>query len=191
LCGTTDITRTLHLGKPTAKQKRDYTNVLKGHIALSMAKFPKATRGAQLDFLARQYLCGDGKNYLHGTGHGIGHFLNVHEGPQSIRMNENPVMLEYGMITSNEPGIYITGEYGVRIENLILCEPYKKSAFGEFMQFETITLAPIAANAIEKKFLTTAEINWLNKYHEKVYEKLSPYLTAKEKRWLKKKTKKI
>jgi Xaa-Pro aminopeptidase len=191
LCGTTDITRTLHLGKPTARQKRDYTNVLKGNIALSMAKFPKGTRGTQLDFLARQYLCADAKNYLHGTGHGIGHFLNVHEGTQSIRMNENPVMLEYGMVTSNEPGIYVTGEYGIRIENLILCTPYKISNFGEFMQFETITLAPIATNAIDKKLLTPSEINWLNKYHEKVYKKLSPYLDTQEKRWLKTKTKQL
>ena len=191
LCGTTDITRTLHLGKPTAKQKRDYTNVLKGNIALSMAKFPKGTRGTQLDFLARQYLCADAKNYLHGTGHGIGHFLNVHEGTQSIRMNENPVVLEYGMVTSNEPGIYVTGEYGIRIENLILCKPYKTSNFGEFMQFETITLAPIATNTIDKKLLTPAEINWLNRYHETVYKKLSPHLDVQEKQWLKKKTKKL
>ena len=191
LCGTTDITRTVHLGKPTAKQKRDYTNVLKGNIALSMAKFPKGTRGTQLDFLARQYLCAEAKNYLHGTGHGIGHFLNVHEGTQSIRMNENPVTLEYGMLTSNEPGIYIANEYGVRIENLILCTSYKISNFGEFMQFDTITLAPIATNTIDKKLLTPEEINWLNKYHKTVYKKLSSYLNTQEKRWLKAKTKKM
>jgi Xaa-Pro aminopeptidase len=191
LNGTTDVTRTLHLGKPTATEKTDYTLVLKGNIALSMAKFPKGTRGAQLDMLARQPLCAIGKNYRHGTGHGIGHFLNVHEGPQSIRMNENPVVLESGMITSNEPGVYVTGKYGIRIENLILCKPYKTSEFGDFMQFETITLAPIDTKPVDKKLLANDEIKWLNKYHETVYKKLSPQLNTQEKRWLKKKTKKI
>jgi Xaa-Pro aminopeptidase len=189
--GTTDITRTIHLGKPTAKEKTDYTLVLKGNIALSMVKFPKGTRGSQLDILARQALCMYGKNYLHGTGHGVGHFLNVHEGPQSIRMNENPVALESGMITSNEPGVYITGEYGIRIENLILCKPYTTTNFGEFLEFETITLAPIDTKAIDKKLLTTDEINWLNKYHKTVYGKLSPLLNQEERNWLKKKTEKI
>ncbi|MDR0754128.1 MAG: aminopeptidase P family protein [Prevotellaceae bacterium] len=191
LNGTTDITRTLHLGKPSAAEKTDYTLVLKGNLALSMAKFPKGTRGTQLDMLARQPLCANGKNYRHGTGHGIGHFLNVHEGPQSIRMNENPVVLEYGMITSNEPGIYITGKYGIRIENLILCKPYKTTDFGEFMQFETISLAPIDTKALDKKLLTRDEINTLNRYHEMTYKKLSPHLNAQEKKWLKKKTQKI
>ncbi|MDR1985166.1 MAG: aminopeptidase P family protein [Prevotellaceae bacterium] len=189
--GTTDVTRTIHLGKPTAAQKLDYTLVLKGNIALSMAKFPKGARGAQIDALARLPLWSAGKNYLHGTGHGVGHFLNVHEGPQSIRMNENPVTLEYGMITSNEPGIYVAGKYGIRIENLVLCKRYKTTAFGEFMQFETITLAPIETKAINKKLLTTDEINWLNKYHETVYKKLSPQLNSQERKWLKKKTQKI
>ncbi|MDR2292858.1 MAG: aminopeptidase P family protein [Prevotellaceae bacterium] len=191
LNGTTDITRTLHFGKPSAAEKTDYTLVLKGNLALSMAKFPKGTRGAQLDMLARQPLCSIGKNYRHGTGHGVGHFLNVHEGPQSIRMNENPVTLEYGMITSNEPGIYLTGKYGIRIENLILCKPYKTTDFGEFMQFEIISLAPIDTKALDKKLLTKDEINMLNKYHENVYKKLSPHLNAQEKKWLKKKTQKI
>ncbi|MDR2066140.1 MAG: aminopeptidase P family protein [Prevotellaceae bacterium] len=191
LNGTTDITRTLHLGKPTAAEKKDYTLVLKGNLALSMAKFPKGTRGAQLDMLARQPLCSTGKNYRHGTGHGVGHFLNVHEGPQSIRMNENPVALEYGMITSNEPGIYITGKYGIRIENLILCKPYKTTAFGEFMQFEILSLAHIDTKALDTKLLTKDEINMLNKYHETVYKKLSPHLNKQEKKWLKNKTRKI
>ncbi|MDR1554157.1 MAG: aminopeptidase P family protein [Prevotellaceae bacterium] len=191
LNGTTDITRTLHLGKPTAAEKKDYTLVLKGNLALSMAKFPKGTRGTQLDMLARQPLCSTGKNYRHGTGHGVGHFLNVHEGPQSIRMNENPVVLEAGMITSNEPGVYVTGKYGVRIENLILCKPYKTTDFGEFMQFETISLAPVDTKAIDKKLLANDEINTLNKYHEMVYKKLSPHLNAQERKWLKKKTRKI
>jgi len=189
--GTTDITRTIHLGKPTAKEKTDYTFVLKGNIALSMVKFPKGTRGTQIDILARQSLWRIGKNYLHGTGHGVGHFLNVHEGPQSIRMNENPVAIECGMITSNEPGVYITGEYGIRIENLILCQPYIKTNFGEFLEFETITLAPIDTKAIDKKLLAPEEINWLNTYHKTVYEKLSPMLNKKEKSWLKEKTAKI
>ncbi|MDR2126586.1 MAG: aminopeptidase P family protein [Prevotellaceae bacterium] len=191
LYGTTDITRTLHLGTPSAAEKRNYTLVLKGNLALSMAKFPKGTRGTQLDMLARQPLCADGKNYRHGTGHGVGHFLNVHEGPQSIRMNENPVTLEDGMITSNEPGIYIAGKYGIRIENLILCKPYKTTEFGEFMQFEVLSLAPIDKKAINKKLMTKDEINSLNSYHEKVYRKLSPYLNEEEKQWLQKKTRKI
>ncbi|MDR2652141.1 MAG: aminopeptidase P family protein [Prevotellaceae bacterium] len=191
LNGTTDITRTLHLGKPTTAEKKDYTLVLKGNLALSMAKFPKGTRGTQLDMLARQPLCAIGKNYRHGTGHGVGHFLNVHEGPQNIRMNENPVVLESGMITSNEPGVYITGKYGIRIENLILCKPYKTTDFGEFMQFEILSLAPIDTKAIDRKLLTNDEINTLNKYHETVYKKLSPQLNTQEKKWLKSKTRKI
>jgi Xaa-Pro aminopeptidase len=192
LNGTTDITRTMHLGEPSATEKSDYTLVLKGNIALSMARFPKGTRGAQLDMLARQPLCSKGRNYMHGTGHGVGHFLNVHEGPQSIRMNENPVAIEYGMITSNEPGVYVTGRYGIRIENLILCIPYRQTNdFGEFMQFETLTLAPVDTIAINKKMLTERELKWLNKYHETVYRKLAPHLNEQERKWLKRKTQEI
>ena len=189
--GTTDVTRTVHLGQPGEQEKEDYTLVLKGMIALSMAKFPAGTRGAQLDVLARQYLWSKGKNYLHGTGHGIGHFLNVHEGPQSIRMEENPVTLKPGMITSNEPGIYVEGRYGIRIENLILCMHEELEASSTFLGFETLTLAPIDLKPINKAMLIPAEVEWLNSYHNMVFERISPHLNEDESEWLKEKTKAI
>jgi len=189
--GTTDITRTITLGKPTSKQKKDYTLVLKGHIDLAMAKFPEKTRGSQLDILARKAMWDLGLNYGHGTGHGVGHFLNVHEGPQSIRMDENPATLQVGMITSNEPGMYRTDEYGIRTENLVLTVPAEKTEFGQFLRFETLTLCFIDTRLIDKSLLNKQEEKWLNDYHKNVLKKLSPYLTKNEKKWLEKKCKEI
>lgn len=191
LDGTTDITRTITLGKPTSKQKKDYTLVLKGHIDLAMAKFPENTRGSQLDILARKSMWDRGLNYGHGTGHGVGHFLNVHEGPQNIRMDENPATLQIGMITSNEPGIYRTDDYGIRTENLVLTVPAEKTEFGQFLKFETLTLCYIDTKLIDKSLLNKTEEKWLNEYHKTVYKKLSPYLSEEEKKWLKKKCKEI
>lgn len=184
LDGTTDITRTIALGELTEEEKMDYTLILKGHIALAMAKFPTGTRGAQLDVLARMPIWSHGMNFLHGTGHGVGHFLSVHEGPQSIRMNENPVVLQPGMVTSNEPGVYKTGSHGIRTENLTLVCKDKEGMFGEYLKFETITLCPICKKGIIKELLTAEEIEWLNNYHRTVYEKLSPDLNTEEKMWL-------
>jgi Xaa-Pro aminopeptidase len=183
--GTTDLTRTLALGPVSDEMKKDYTFVLKGHIALATACFPKGTTGMQLDILARQFLWQNGANYLHGTGHGVGHFLNVHEGPQSIRMNYNPATLEPGMVTSNEPGLYRNGKYGIRIENLILVIPYQSTEFGEFYTFETLTLCPIDLKLIDFSLMSQFEINWLNRYHQQVYETLYPILSKDEKKWLK------
>lgn len=185
LDGTTDITRTIALGNLTEEEKLDYTLILKGHIALAMAVFPEGTRGAQLDVLARMPIWQQHMNYLHGTGHGVGHFLNVHEGPQSIRMNENPIPLQPGMITSNEPGVYKAGSHGIRTENLVLTVPAGKGMFDNYLKFETITLCPICRKGIIKELLTAEEIKWLNKYHQTVYEKLAPDLNNDEREWLK------
>lgn len=184
LDGTTDITRTIALGELTEEEKTDYTLILKGHIALAMAKFPVGTRGAQLDVLARMPIWKYGMNFLHGTGHGVGHFLSVHEGPQSIRMNENPVVLQPGMVTSNEPGVYKAGSHGIRTENLTLVCKDKEGMFGDYLKFETITLCTICKKGIVKEMLTNEEIEWLNNYHQIVYEKLSPNLNEEEKVWL-------
>ncbi|MDR2424186.1 MAG: aminopeptidase P family protein [Prevotellaceae bacterium] len=188
LTGTTDITRTLHFGIPSDEEKEDYTLVLKGLIDLSMAVFPENTRGSQLDILARNALWKKGKNFLHGTGHGVGHFLNVHEGPHSIRCEENPVALTCGMITSIEPAIYIEGKYGIRTENLVACMFDKTTAFGSFNSFETLTLCPIDLRPIDVSLMNTDEINWLNNYHQRVYQSLSPYLDNEENEYLKKLT---
>lgn len=185
LDGTTDITRTIALGPLTEEEKTDYTLILKGHIALAMAVFPEGTRGAQLDVLARMPIWKERMNYLHGTGHGVGHFLNVHEGPQSIRMNENPIALQPGMVTSNEPGVYKAGSHGIRTENLVLTVPAGEGMFGKYLKFETLTLCPICRKGIIKELLTAEEIGWLNDYHRTVYEKLSPDLNNDEKEWLK------
>ena len=185
LDGTTDITRTIALGPLTEEEKTDYTLILKGHIALAMAVFPEGTRGAQLDVLARMPIWKERMNYLHGTGHGVGHFLNVHEGPQSIRMNENPVALQPGMVTSNEPGVYKAGSHGIRPENLVLTVPAGEGMFGKYLKFETLTLCPICRKGIIKELLTAEEIGWLNDYHRTVYEKLSPDLNNDEREWLK------
>lgn len=186
--GTTDTTRTFALGKLTSEQRRDYTLVLRGMINLSMARFLKGTRGASLDVLARGPVCSAAKIYLHGTGHGIGHRLCVHEGPQSIRMEENPVALEPGMIMSNEPAVYENGSYGIRIENTILCREWAVSQYGEFYQFETLNLIPIDKKPIEKELLGKEAIEWLNQYHSSVYRKISPYLSETERLWLAVKT---
>lgn len=186
LYGTTDITRTYFFGQPTVEQKRDYTAVLKGMIDLSAAHFPAGTRGTQLDVLARRYLWNMGQNYLHGTGHGIGHFLCVHEGPQSIRMNENPVTLQPGMVQSCEPGLYLAGKYGIRIENLttITTEGCPEG----FLRFETLTLCPISLTALDTDALERPQREWLNSYHATVYERLAPLLEPDEQRWLREKT---
>lgn len=186
--GTTDITRTIVLGPVSEAQKKDYTLVLKGFIALSQAVFPHGTCGTQLDILARQYMWKAGINYGHGTGHGVGHFLNVHEGPHQIRMNHVPALLLPGMTVTNEPGIYRAGEYGIRTENTLLVVKDKETSFGNFYRFEPLTLCPIDTEAICTSMLTGEEIQWLNQYHAKVYEQLSPLLSTEEKEWLSKQT---
>lgn len=192
LDGTTDITRTVSLGNPTADEIHDYTLVLKGHLALARAQFPVGTRGSQLDALARIYLWEEGMSYLHGTGHGVGHFLAVHEGPQNIRLNENPTTLRPGMITSDEPGVYKAGKYGIRIENLVLTvEGEHSDEFGDFYKFEVLTLFPYDSSLIDRSMLTPGEVEQVNNYHKQVYERLSPYLTEEEKAWLADKTKEL
>ncbi len=188
---TTDITRTIPLGTVTDKQKCDYTLVLKGHIALATARFPYGTRGNQLDILARQFLWQNNMSYGHGTGHGVGHFLGDHEGPQSIRTDNNPTMLEVGMVLSDEPGVYITGEYGIRHENLVAVCDVETNEFGRFLGFETLTLFPFDTTALDFALLTDDEKTWLNNYHKMVYEKLAPHLADNEKTWLATKTKSV
>ncbi|WP_313255459.1 aminopeptidase family protein P, partial [Empedobacter sp.] len=185
--GTTDITRTLMLGEPTTQQKTDYTLVLKGNIGLSQAIFPVNSRGSLLDVLSRKALWENGFNYGHGTGHGVGHFLCVHEGPQSIRLEENLTPLKAGMVLSNEPGLYRDGEYGIRIENLMIVQPAMSTQFGDFLKFEIITVFPIEKNLIDVNLMTNEEITWLNNYHQFVFEKISPFLDEKETAWLKEK----
>lgn len=189
--GTTDITRTIAIGTPTEEMKRDFTLVLKGHIALACAKFPEGTRGAQLDVLARQFLWADGKAYYHGTGHGVGFFINCHEGPQNIRLNENPARLEPGMVTSDEPGIYIEDKYGIRTENLIAVEKWKTTDFGPFFQFKTLTMFPYDKALIDLSLLSPQEIDWINDYHKKVYARISPLLSEEERTWLEEKCSEI
>jgi Xaa-Pro aminopeptidase len=191
LCGTTDITRTLHLGTPTPQQKCDYTLVLKGHIALQQAVFPEGTRGAQLDVLARQFLWQQHLQYLHGTGHGVGHFLGVHEGPQSIRLNENPAPLQKGMVTSCEPGLYRAGEYGIRIENLVLTTDSGTSDMGNFLKFEPLTLCPYDLNSIEVGLLTQKERAFVNQYQAMVCQRVAPLLEAEAREFLEGKCKNI
>lgn len=182
--GTTDITRTIALGKLTEQEKVDYTLVLKGMIALTRAHFLSGTCGTQLDVLARQFMWQQGINYGHGTGHGVGAFLNVHEGPIGIRMNHVPAPLLPGMVVSNEPGIYRAGEYGIRIENLITVVEQAGTAFGRFYAFDTLTLCPIDTTPIVRTMLSPDEVAWLNEYHARVARELSPYLNEKEQAWL-------
>lgn len=188
LDGTTDITRTICLGTPTRQEKHDFTLVMKGHIALGTMIFPTDTRGAQLDAVARQFLWKEGLSYLHGTGHGVGHFLNVHEGPQSIRLNYTPTPLMPGMITSNEPGLYRENVHGIRCENLVLCVPAMTTEFGEFLKFETLSLFPFDLNLFETEIMTDTEIEWVNSYHTMVRNRLNPYLTPAQQAWLADKT---
>lgn len=186
LDGTTDITRTIVLGPVTDEQKKDYTLVLKGFIALSQAEFPQGTCGTQLDVLARQYMWKAGINYGHGTGHGVGHFLNVHEGPHQIRMNHMPALLQPGMTVTNEPGIYKAGRYGIRTENTMLIVKSQETEFGDFYKFEPLTLCPIDKEAICREMMTPKETEWLDSYHKKVYDTLSPLLDPQEQLWLEK-----
>lgn len=191
LDGTTDVTRTIALCKPTEQMKRDFTLALKGTIDMAKCKFPVGMRGSQLDILARKPMWDAGINYLHGTCHGIGHCLNVHEGPQSIRMEENPVVIEAGMVMSDEPALYRTGQYGIRTENMIEVVEDCETEYGKFLRMETLTLCYIDTTLVQVSMLSAREHAWLNKYHQEVYEKLSPYLTEEEKAWLKKKTEEI
>ena len=186
--GTTDITRTLAVGIPSGQQISDFTLVLKGHINLALSKFPEGTRGYQLDLVARRAMWGSGLNFAHGTGHGVGYCLNVHEGPQSISPADNLTAIEEGMLTSNEPAIYREGEYGIRIENLILCYCDEETEFGKFLRFETVSLCYIDRLLIDKSLLDRTEIDWLNAYNSEVFDKLSPHLSDAERIWLKEKT---
>lgn len=189
--GTTDITRTIALGSVTEEQKQVYTLVLKGHIQLEILKFPVGVSGTQLDALARKDLWAAGMNFLHGTGHGVGSYLNVHEGPHQIRMEYRPEPLRAGMTVTDEPGIYLEGRFGVRTENTLLIVPYMKTEFGEFLQFESLTLCPIDLRPVVVEMLTKEERQWLNDYHRRVYDVLSPYLNNEEKAWLENTTKPI
>lgn len=188
LDGTTDITRTIALGELSEEQCRVYTLVLKGHIQLDRCRFPAGACGSQIDALARAPMWREGYNYMHGTGHGVGSYLNVHEGPHQIRMEWRPAPLQAGMTVTNEPGIYLEGKFGVRIENTLLIVPAESTAFGDFLKFETLTLAPIDTAPIVLEMLSTEEREWLNNYHRRVYESLSPYLEGNEKEWLRKAT---
>lgn len=179
LDGTTDITRTIALSELTCQQKTDFTLVLKGMISLTLAKFPLNTRGYHLDILARAAMWSHGLNYGHGTGHGVGYFLNVHEGPMSIRQEFNDRVIEAGMVLSNEPALYRLGEYGLRTENMIVCLKDKSTEFGDFLKFDTLTLCPIDTNCIDNSLLNKEEIEWLNNYHQKVFEELKPVLDEK------------
>ncbi|MBD5233896.1 MAG: aminopeptidase P family protein [Bacteroidales bacterium] len=184
LDGTTDITRTICLGTATDDERTDFTLVMKGHIALAQAIFPAGTRGAQLDALARQFLWKKGLSYLHGTGHGVGHFLSVHEGPHSIRLNYVDAPLLPGSITSNEPGLYRENIHGIRCENLVLCRHEMTTEFGEFLSFETLTLCPFDRSLFDTSIMTAEEIEWVNNYHATVRERLSPMLNDSERAWL-------
>jgi Xaa-Pro aminopeptidase len=184
LDGTTDITRTIALGPPTEEQKRVYTLVLKGHIQIELCKFPSGASGTQIDILAREALWREGLNYLHGTGHGVGAYLNVHEGPHQIRMEWKPAPLVAGMTVTDEPGIYLAGKFGVRIENTLLITPYKETEFGKFLQFEALTLCPIDTSPVIAGVLLPEEIDWLNAYHRRVFDTLSPHLSPEESAWL-------
>ena len=188
LDGTTDITRTIALGELSEEQRRVYTLVLKGHIQLDRCRFPAGACGSQIDALARAPMWREGYNYMHGTGHGVGSYLNVHEGPHQIRMEWRPAPLQAGMTVTNEPGIYLEGKFGVRIENTLLIVPDETTLFGDFLKFETLTLAPIDTTPIVLEMLSTEEREWLNNYHRRVYESLSPYLEGNEKEWLRKAT---
>ncbi|MEH0084226.1 aminopeptidase P family protein [Vibrio antiquarius] len=184
LGGTTDITRTFHFGSPSIKQRKDYTLVLKAVIRLTQTRFMKGSTGANLDIMARGVLWQHGIDYKCGTGHGVGICLNVHEGPQNFSQSHHEVELKPGMVITNEPGVYREGEYGVRIENILKVVEVEQNEFGTFYGFETITLAPIATNALDLSMLDQAELDWLNHYHSRVYQALSPFLDTQDKNWL-------
>ncbi|MBO7128924.1 MAG: aminopeptidase P family protein [Prevotella sp.] len=184
LDGTTDITRTIALGPLTDEMKKVYTLVLKGHVQIELCKFPSGSSGTQIDILARQAMWREGLNYLHGTGHGVGTYLNVHEGPHQFRMEWKPAPLVAGMTITDEPGIYLAGKFGVRIENTLLVVPYMETEFGKFLQFKSLTLCPIDKSPIVVEMLTREEIDWLNGYHQHVCDTLSPHLTSEENEWL-------
>ena len=185
LDGTTDITRTIALGPVSDEEKKIYTLVLKGHIQIELCKFPSGSSGTQIDILARKDMWREGLNYLHGTGHGVGTYLNVHEGPHQFRMEWKPAPLVAGMTITDEPGIYLPGKYGARTENTLLIVPYMETEFGKFLQFESLTLCPIDKAPIIAEMLTDEERQWLDDYHQMVYERLSPHLTVEESEWLK------
>ena len=189
--GTTDITRTIALGPVSEEMKHIYTLVLKAHIQLELVKFPDGASGTQLDAVGRECMWREGYNFLHGTGHGVGSYLCVHEGPHQIRMEWMPTPLRAGMTLTDEPGLYLEGKFGVRIENTVLISDYLSTEFGKFLQIEPLTLCPIDATPIDVDMLLPEEIEWLNDYHQLVYEKLSPFLNEEEKLWLKNATKPI
>ena len=189
--GTTDITRTIALGELTEEQREVYTLVLKGHIQLELAKFPSGASGTQIDALAREAMWRKGFNFLHGTGHGVGSFLNVHEGPHQIRMEYRPAPLLPFMTVTDEPGLYLEGKFGVRIENILLIKPYMTTPFGEFLQMEPLTLCPIDTAPIVREMLLDEEVEWLNGYHRYVFDKLSPYLQGADLDWLRAATQNI
>ena len=186
--GTTDITRTIPLGPLTDEERRVYTLVLKGHIQLELCKFPCGASGTQFDILARSAMWREGMNYMHGTGHGVGSYLNVHEGPHQIRMEYVPAPLKAGMTVTDEPGLYLAGRFGVRIENTLLITPYKETEFGQFLQFESLTLCPIDTAPIVREMMLAEEVAWLNDYHQQVRDTLSPHLDEGERAWLRKAT---
>lgn len=188
---TTDITRTIALGPVTEEMKHIYTLVLKAHIQLELVKFPDGASGTQLDAVGRECMWREGLNFLHGTGHGVGSYLNVHEGPHQIRMEWMPAPLRAGMTLTDEPGLYLADKFGVRTENTVLITDYKKTEFGKFLQIEPLTLCPIDTTPIDTNIMLPEEIDWLNQYHQKVYEKLAPYLSETEKKWLRNATKAI
>ena len=186
LDGTTDITRTIALGPLTEEEKKIYTLVLKGHIQIELCKFPSGASGTQIDILARKDMWREGLNYLHGTGHGVGTYLNVHEGPHQFRMEWKPAPLVAGMTITDEPGIYLPDRCGARTENTLLIVPYKETEFGRFLQFESLTLCPIDKAPIVREMMLPEEIQWLNDYHQRVFDALSPHLNPDEVEWLRK-----
>lgn len=189
--GTTDITRTIALGPVSDYEKHVYTLVLKGHIQLAMCKFPKGAAGTQMDILARSAMWREGLNYLHGTGHGVGSYLNVHEGPHQFRMEWMPAPFVEGMTVTDEPGIYLPDRFGVRIENTMIVEKYKTTEFGEFLQFDALTLCPIDTAPIDVSMLSDEEVEWLNSYHRRVYDAIAPHVSMDEREWLREATKEI
>ena len=188
LDGTTDITRTIALGPLTDEEKADFTLVLKGHLQIQNLHFPQGTCGTQLDAFARIAMWKCGINYLHGTGHGVGQYLCVHEGPHQFRMNHMPTLLEPGMNITNEPGIYKAGKHGARTENVLLVVPAQETEFGKFYKFEPLTMCPIDKEAIVVEMMTDEELTWFNEYHQTVYDRLNPYLNTEEQAWLKEAT---